>query len=64
MEFKDLSPEQLEKAKACKTPAEMIELAREEGYELSDDDLEAVSGGGSWICEEHTCDGYEHYVHC
>ena len=50
MEFKDLSPEQQEKLRACKTPEEMLELAREEGYELSDEELEAVNGGTSWSC--------------
>ena len=62
MEFNDLSPKQQEKAKACATPAEMLKLAQEEGYELSDDDLDAVSGGG-WLCDGHTCDDYVHDVH-
>ena len=45
MNFEDLTPEQQEKARACKTPEEMLELAKAEGYELSDEDLEMVSGG-------------------
>ena len=45
MNFEDLKPEQQEKARACKTPEEMLELAKAEGYELSDEDLEMVSGG-------------------
>ena len=45
MNFNELTPEQKEKAKACKTPEEMLALAREEGYEISDEELEAVSGG-------------------
>ena len=44
-----LTPEQLERAKACKTPEEVLALAREEGYELTDEDLESVSGGWSPI---------------
>ena len=47
MEFKDLTPEQQEKAKACKTANELIALANEEGVELSNEQLEAISGG-SW----------------
>ena len=46
MEFTDLTPEQQEKAKACKTPEELLELARAEGVELSDEQLEGVAGGG------------------
>ena len=52
MNFENLTEEQKKKAQACKTPEEMLALAREEGYELSDEQLEAVSGG--W-----DCDGFE-----
>jgi len=58
MKFEDLTPEQMEKARACKTPEDMLNLAREEGYELSEDELTAISGGVSWDCisdcPEHT----------
>lgn len=50
MKFEDLTPEQMEKARACKTPEDMLNLAREEGYELSEDELTAISGGVSWDC--------------
>ena len=49
----DLSPELREKAKACKTPDEMLAFAKKEGYKLSDTEMEAISGGG-WSCERHT----------
>ena len=58
MNFEDLTPEQKEKARACKNQEEILALVHEEGYELSADELEAVSGGVSWDCisdcPEHT----------
>jgi predicted ribosomally synthesized peptide with nif11-like leader len=56
MEFKDLTPEQQEKARACKTPEELLALAKAEGYELTDEELGAVSGGGAWEHVEHFLD--------
>lgn len=50
MNFEDLTPKQQQKARACKTPEELLMLAREEGYELNEDELAAVSGGVSWDC--------------
>lgn len=47
-----LTDEQREQARALKTPEEIINFAKEQGFELSDDQLEAVSGG-SWL---PTCD--------
>ena len=61
MDFKDLTPEQQEKAKACKTAEDLLGLAKEEGYELSDADLDAVAGGASWYeddCTEDDCETY------
>ena len=45
MKFNDLSEEQKAKAAKCKTPEELLALAKEEGYELNDEEIEAVSGG-------------------
>ena len=61
MDIKDLSPEQLEKAKACKTVEEIVALAKEEGVELTDEQLEAVSGGETtWdILFDDDCKNYE-----
>ena len=50
MNYDELSEEQKEKLKNCKTAEEIMALAQAEGYELSDDELEAVSGGCS--CSE------------
>ena len=45
----DLSPELRGKAMACKSPEDVLALAKAEGYKLSEEELEAVSGG-SWSC--------------
>lgn len=45
MKNNGLTDEQKAKARACNTPEEMLALAKEEGYELSDDQLEGISGG-------------------
>ena len=45
MEFKDLTSDQQEKARNCKSAEELIDLAKQEGYELSDDELSAIAGG-------------------
>ncbi len=51
MDFNDLRPELREKAKECKTPEELLAVAKKEGYKLSEDELAAISEGG-W---ESTC---------
>ena len=44
--LKGLSEEQIAKVKACKNQEEVLALAKCEGIELSEEQLEAVSGGG------------------
>lgn len=51
MDFENLSPEIREKVKECKTPEEMLALAKKEGYKLSEEEIEAVSGGGWSGCD-------------
>lgn len=41
------------KRHGCETPEEILALAQEEGYELTDDQLEGVSGGWGSKCEGH-----------
>ena len=48
MEFKDLTNEQKEKVRAAKSSEELVAIAREEGVELTDEQLAAISGGG-WL---------------
>lgn len=50
MNIEGLTPEQQEKIKDCSTPEEILAVAQEEGYELSDDELDAVSGGWKEPC--------------
>ena len=59
MNFEDLkNPELQEKLKEAKTPEELLAIAKEEGFELSDEALETVAGGNdwcSWICAHVKC---------
>ena len=45
MDIKDVPESIMKRAEACKSPEELLALAKEEGYQLSDEDLNAVSGG-------------------
>ncbi|MBQ7250250.1 MAG: hypothetical protein IJS37_02780 [Bacilli bacterium] len=44
--FKGLTEEQIAKAKACKNQDDLLAMAKEEGIELTDEQIEEVSGGG------------------
>ena len=68
MNFEDLTPEQQEKARACKSKEELIELAKSEGVDLTDEQLSAVAGGDDgWgtcpdnVCDDNKCVTYEPY---
>ncbi|MBR1829621.1 MAG: Nif11-like leader peptide family natural product precursor [Atopobiaceae bacterium] len=52
MGIENLTPEQMEKAKSCKTIEELEQLAHDEGLELSAEELKGIAGG---ICK-HDCD--------
>ena len=63
--LKGLTEEQIAKLKACKNQEEILAAAKEEGIELSEDQLAAVSGGGcgdiyycpkcdSWVTDIYT----------
>ena len=45
MSLQRVTPELKAKALACETPEEMLALAKEEGYELSDEQLDSIAGG-------------------
>ena len=50
-----LTEEQKKKVEAAQSPEELLALAKEAGYELSPDQLEAVSGGWG-PCRDYACD--------
>ena len=43
--LKGLTKEQIEKVKACDNTKDLLQLAKDEGVELAQEQLEAVSGG-------------------
>ena len=60
MKYDDLTDEQKAKAMACKTADELVELAKAEGVELSDEQLNSIAGGDSFWCPTATsCPNYE-----
>jgi len=60
VDFKDLTPEQQEKARACKTPEDVLALAKEDGIELTDEQLEAMAGG--WDeCDTYTGNKHDRF---
>jgi len=44
--LKGLTEEQIKKVESCKDSSEILAFAKAEGIELTDEQLEAVSGGG------------------
>jgi predicted ribosomally synthesized peptide with nif11-like leader len=59
MNFDELKdPELQEKLKAATTPEEILALAKEAGFELSTEQLEAVSGGSDWDLSGMRCQGF------
>ena len=45
MNFENVPDSIRKRAAACKTPEELLTLAAEEGYELTDEELKAINGG-------------------
>ena len=60
--LKGLTEQQIAKLKACKNQEEILAAVKEEGIELTEEQLEAVSGGGCGDiyycprCDKHVTD--------
>ncbi|OON85997.1 hypothetical protein BXO88_09155 [Oribacterium sp. C9] len=49
-DFSKLDPELRAKAEKCQSKEELIELAKTSGVELTDEQLDAIAGGGlDWV---------------
>lgn len=44
--LKGLTKEQIEKYKACENSHDLIQLAEDEGVDLTEEQLDAINGGG------------------
>ena len=51
--LKGLTEEQIAKARTCKNAEELLALARKDNVELSDEQLEAITGGAG--CSTPSC---------
>ena len=62
--YNGLSEELKKKATECKTAEELMALAKSEGIELTDEQLDVISGGTEWFCGDHNQDvgGHPHSV--
>ena len=55
MNTQELSPELREKMLACETKEQLIELVKDEGIELTDEQIEEISGGGCDLVHLASC---------
>ena len=53
--LKGLTEEQIAKIKACNNNEKLLALAKEEGVELTDEQLNAISGGCLFSSTENNC---------
>ena len=59
MKFDELKdPVLQEKLRNAKNPEDILSLAREEGLEISDEQIQAVAGGMQWRCTDQSCGEY------
>ena len=55
--LKGLTEDQIQKVKACENNSDLLQLAKDEGVELTEDQLDAVNGGfctntTTYVCPE------------
>ena len=61
MDFEDLkNPKLQERLKSAKSPEELLALAKEEGFELTEDELDGIAGAG-W-CEQATYVCHDNWI--
>ncbi|MBR1830471.1 MAG: Nif11-like leader peptide family natural product precursor [Atopobiaceae bacterium] len=60
IDFDDLTPQKKDQIRACNSSEELIALAKKEGYELTDEQIEGIAGG--WGCHSHSDDCINHHV--
>ena len=48
MNLEELTPDLRGKVRVCRTPDQILTLAKKEGYELTDEELEMIAGGNPW----------------
>ena len=57
--FNILTDEQKKAVEEAQTPEELLALAKETGYELSEEQMENIAGGINWSClrdcQKDTC---------
>ena len=49
MDIEELTQEQKEKVRECASADELMALAEKEGIDLSEEQLQAISGGSDWL---------------
>ena len=52
--LKGLTEEQIAKVKACENSSDLLQLARDEGVELNEEQLSAISGGACSTSEDNS----------
>lgn len=62
--FDQMSDEQKEKFNSCKNMDEVMKLANEENYELSEEQLDFLASGGCTCGRGYNCDPLCRYADC